>query len=146
VKVKVSVVGLKELDARLGQLKPSTGKNVLRRVGREALAPFDEDWRERAPHLTGALEESGSVGSKLTHTQRKQNERTSTVEVFAGPGPNPQAIQQEFGNATQPPQPYVRPAWDATKDQALEIVAERLGEEIDRTVARLAKRAAKSKG
>lgn len=146
MKVKVTIVGLKDLDAKLGELKPSTAKNVLRRVGREALGPFDEAWREKAPHLTGALEASGSVGSKLTRTQRKQNERTSTVEVFAGPGPNPQAIQQEFGNATQPPQPYVRPAWEATKDQALEIVAARLGEEIDRTVARLAKRAARSKG
>lgn len=145
-RVTVSVAGLKDLDKALGQLKASTAKGVLRRVGKAALASFDEAWRAAAPHLSGKLEESGSVGSKLSRGQRAEHERESFVEVFAGPGPLPQAIVQEFGSATNTPQPFVRPAWEATKDQALEIVKTELGAEIVKTKARAAKRAAKLAG
>ena len=144
MKLAVSVSGLRELDAKLGELKASTAKGVLRRVGKAALAPFDAAWRAGAPRLSGTLAESGSVGSKLTKSQRKAVERQSFVEVFAGPGPNPQAIQQEFGNANQPPQAFVRPAWEATKDQVLENVRTGLGDEIIKTNARADKRAAKA--
>jgi len=143
VKVTVSLQGLRELDARLGALKRSTAKGVLRRVGKAALQPFDEAWRKAAPHLSGQLAASGSVGSKLTRTQRRDHERESFVEVFAGPGALPQAIVQEFGSATNRPQPFVRPAWDATKDQVLANVKTLLGDEIDKTARRAAARAAK---
>ncbi|MBX3482533.1 HK97-gp10 family putative phage morphogenesis protein [Phenylobacterium sp.] len=139
--VKVEVLGLKQLDEALGQLKLSTAKNVLRRTGRKALAPFDEAWRARAPEHTHALERSGGVGSNLTREQRRSHERESFVEVFAGPGPLPQAIQQEFGNINHPPQPYFRPAWEATKDQVLQIVVDTLGGEIAASARRAAARA-----
>jgi HK97 gp10 family phage protein len=135
--------GLKDLDAALGQLPQSTGKNVLRRVGRAALQPVDDRWRELAPHLTGQLEESGSVGSKLSRRQRKAQERENYVEVFAGPGPNPQAIQGEFGNQHQAAQPFLRPAWDEKQGEVLQIVADQLGAEIQKAAARLARKAAK---
>lgn len=145
MKLKVKVEGLADLDAKLADLGVSTGKNVLRRTGRYALEVFDEAWRSRAPRLTGALEESGGVGSKLTRSQRKARERESFVEVFAGPGPNPQAVQQEFGNANQPAQPFARPAWDATKDQVLERVKDQLAVEVDRAARRKARKEAKAR-
>ena len=143
---KFRVEGLAELDRALGELTPAAGKGVLRRVGRQALEPFDDAWRAKAPHLTGALEESGGVGSKLTRSQRRQHERDSFVEVHAGPGPNPQAIKQEFGTFKEPAQPFARPAWDQTKVQALEIVKTNLGAEIEKSAKRLARRAAKAGG
>lgn len=144
MKTRVQVEGLRELDAALGELKKSTAKGVLRRTGRQALEPFDQAWRSLAPHLTGALERSGAVGSKLSRSQRAEAERDSFVEVFAGPGPLPQAIIQEFGSSTNHPQPFMRPAWDRTKDQVLQRVKQFLGDEIQKTAARAAKRAAKA--
>lgn len=144
MKVTVAISGLRELDAKLGELKASTAKGVLRRTGKYALEVFDEAWRAAAPRLTGELADSGSVGSKLTRSQRAAAERKSFIEVFAGPGPNPQAVQQEFGNAEQPAQPFMRPAWENTKDQVLQRVADGLGDEIIKTKARAAKRAAKA--
>lgn len=140
----VILEGFSDLDAALGELKASTAKGVLRRVGAKALEPFDQAWRDRAPRRTGQLAESGDVGTKLSRRQRAQaeQERDSFVEVFAGPGTNPQAIQEEFGNRHQPATPYVRPAWDATQGRALEIVGEQLGGEIAKTAARAAARAA----
>ena len=146
MKTTMTVEGLRELDAALGQLTFSAAKGVLRRVGRKALQPFDDAWRDKAPHLTGALEESGSVGSKLTRSVRKAVERDSFVEVFAGPGPNPQATLQEFGTFSNAPQPFARPAWEETKDQALKIVSDELGTEIDKAANRAARKAAKAAG
>lgn len=144
MKMTVRVEGLADLDKALGQFKASTAKGVLRRVGRKALEPFDSAWRANAPRLSGELADSGAIGSKLTRSQRKAHERQSFVEVFAGPGPHPQAVQQEFGNAQHPAQPFVRPAWEAKKDQVLDGVATGLGDEIEKTASRAAKRAARA--
>jgi HK97 gp10 family phage protein len=141
--VKVKVEGLKELDRALGELSTGAAKGVLRRVGRQALEPTDRAWRARAPHLTGQLEESGSIGSALSRRQRSQHRRESTVEVFSGPGPNPQAITQEFGTFKEPAQPFLRPAWEATKMQVLESVKDLLATEIGKAAARAAKKAAR---
>lgn len=135
------VDGLKELDAGLGGLKVTTAKGVLRRVGRKVLEPFDRAWRERAPHLWGDLDESGSVGSKITG--RKGQRRESLVEVFAGPGPHPQALQQEFGNENHPAQPSVRPAWDETSPAMPGAVREELAIELEATAKRIARRTRK---
>lgn len=144
MKTTVKVEGLADLDRALGELSQSAGKGALRRAGRKALGPFDLAWREKAPHLSGQLAESGSVGSKLTRSQRKAQERDSSVEVFAGPGANPQAWQQEVGNSQHPAQPFVRPAWDETKDQIPKAVGVELGIEISNAAKRAAKKLAKA--
>jgi HK97 gp10 family phage protein len=144
MKITVKVEGLRELDAALAEFPQSTGKNILRRTGRYALEPFDKAWRQKAPHLTGALEESGSVGSKLTRRQRKAVERENSVEVFAGPGPHPQATLQEFGTEHHPPQPFARPAFDETKDEVLDRVKDGLAAEIEKARKRAAKKALKA--
>lgn len=138
------VEGLVELDQALGELASiGQAKGVLRRVGRSALEPFDQAWRDKAPREEGHLAESGGIGSKLSRSQRKAHERTSTVEVFAGPGGHPSAVQQEFGNENHAAQPFVRPAWDETQDEVLNRVGEGLGTEIAKTAARNARKAAR---
>lgn len=143
MKFKVKVEGLKALDQALGQLKEATAKRELRAIAVEALGPFDEEWRSRAPVEFHDLEESGGIGRKLSRSQRRLHERESFVEVPAGPGPHPQAVQQEFGNSTQPPQPFVRPAWENNKFKALDIVRTGLGGRIERAAARARRKAAK---
>lgn len=146
MKSVIKIEGVAELDKQLGQLSASAGKGVLRRVGRKALQPFDQSWRTKAPKLTEQLLESGGVGSKLTRSVRKATERENTVEVFAGPGANPQAWQQEVGNHNHAAQPFVRPAWEETKDEALNIVKAELGSEIAKAAKRQARKAARAAG
>ncbi|WP_342657130.1 hypothetical protein NPJ82_09250 [Sphingomonas sp. NY01] len=146
--IRVHVEGLRDLDRALGRLKEATAKGVLRRVAVKALKPFDKAWRQKAPHLTGNLEESGGVGTKLTRRQAQMNRRRDDrafVEVYAGPN-DPAAIPEEFGWENGRAQPFVRPAWDETKHEALEIVKRELGPEITRTAARAARRAARGGG
>jgi HK97 gp10 family phage protein len=141
----VQVDGLPDLIKGLEDLKLTTEKGVIRRGLIEALQPFDEAWRANAPVLTGALEESGGVGTRLTRRQRADAEenRQSFVEVHAGPGANPQAIQSEFGNAHEAARPFVRPAWDATQGQVQDRVIGALKGQLAKTQARAAARAAR---
>lgn len=145
MKVSFKVEGLKDLDAALAELPKTAAKATLRRVAVKALQPFDKAWRAKAPHLTGQLEESGGVGTKLTKRQASLNRKRddkSFVEVFAGPD-NPAAVPQEFGTVDQRAQPFARPAWDETQDETFAIVKTDLGAEIDKTAERLARKAAR---
>lgn len=141
--VKIKVQGLRELEKALNELSMSQAKGVLRRVGRKALQPFDESWRAKAPVDEGNLRGGGGVGSNLSRRERRNHKRESTVEVFAGPSGDPAAAQQEFGNDHHPAHPFMRPAWDETKDDVLKIVQDELAVEIDKAAKRAARRAAK---
>lgn len=142
---RVYVSGLRELDAALGEFKKATAKGVLRRVGIRALEPVASAMRAMAPvdpESPGDLAGSVTVGTKLSPRQAKINrkiEGKSFVEVYAGPGPDPAGVQQEFGNVNHAPQPFARPAWDANKGRVLEIVTTDLGAEIEKTARRVRK-------
>jgi HK97 gp10 family phage protein len=145
VKYTVKVEGLKALDAALAELPKAAAKATLRRTAIKALQPFDNAWRAKAPHLTGNLDESGGVGTKLTTRQGRLNRKRddkSFVEVFAGPN-DAAAVPQEFGTVEQPAQPFARPAWDETQSETLAIVQTELAGEIDKTAQRLARKAAR---
>lgn len=140
----VEISGLREAIAGLEELKLSTAKGVLRRVGIAALKPFVEAMEADTPRRTGHLAASETAGSKLSPRQARlaAAEKDSLVEVYAGPGPLPQAVQEEFGNRHQPARPFVRPAWDQTKGQVIQNVADGLGAEVQKTAERVARRAA----
>lgn len=144
---KVKLEGLKELEAALGQLPKATGRNVLRRVLKEAGEPIAQAARAKAPRETGNLIESIDVGTRLTRRQTGQHKKQSTVEMHVGSGPNPQSITQEFGTFKEPAQPFMRPAWDSQKRAALDIIYNLLWPEIERAATRhankLARKAAK---
>lgn len=144
----VRIDGLRELDAALGELPKATGKAVLRRVAKKALEPVAEDYRSHVRVDQGALRDSIGVGTKLTKRQasayRKMfRDDKAAVEVFAGAGGLTQAITEEFGTPTQPPQGALRASWDTNKDGVLNTVANSLGEEIDKAAQRLARKAAR---
>lgn len=50
---------------------------------------------------------------------------------------------QEFGTAHHKPQPFMRPAWDANDERALEVMRETLGTEIEKTRTRIRKKNAR---
>lgn len=145
--VTIKIDGLKDLDRALSELPKTTARATLRRVGIKALQPFDKAWRANAERnrLTGALDGSGGVGTKLTRRQAQQAKKSDDkafVEVYAGPN-NPAAVPGEFGTVDQPPRPFMRPAWDATAGQVLQIVSDELGTEIDKSAKRVARKAAR---
>jgi len=149
---RVKVEGLHELDVALGKLSKASGKAVLRRVGRMALEPMAKMAAQRAPDdpITGApdLHRSIVISSKQKSGRQLRFARSkSTVALYMGPdkGGYPQAIVQEFGTVHHAASPYMTPAWEAEKRHALEIIKDKLGEEIQKTAKRVAARAAKKR-
>ena len=135
----VKVEGLRELDAALSELPKATSRNVMRRAGIKALEPMAEEMRRRVPVDSGDLKEGIAVSTRNPRRNRRQSE----VEVYAGPGRHPQAHLREFGGDGNPPEPYVRPAWDGGKTELLDTVKQDLWSEIEKAAARLAKKAAR---
>jgi len=142
---RTKVEGLRELEAALRELPKATGKNVLRRTVKKAAAPTEAVAEALAPKLTGTLERNISTGTKLTRRQakmvRKANSKSS-VELHVGTA-DPAGIATEFGNEHQSAEPWMRPAWDQTKDGALSSISTDLGDEIEKARARLSRKAAR---
>lgn len=135
--------GLSELEDALAELPKATGKNVLKRALTKAGEPIEEMAERLAPQLSGALKRSFTTGTKLSRRQKSQHEKESDVEVFVGPGSLAQAITQEFGTAHHGAKPFMRPAWDSNKSKAFDTIKEDIKTEIDKAVARLARKAAR---
>lgn len=135
----VRVEGLREVEAALGQLGKSTGRNVMRRVAVARLEPMAKEMRRLVPVDSGDLKDSIAVTTK----NPKRNRKKSEVEAHAGPGRHPQGHLREFGGDKNPPAPFVRPAWDGGKDQLLDGIKEDLWAEIEKAAARQARKAAR---
>lgn len=140
----VQLEGFRELEAALAELPKATGKNVIKRALLNAAKPIEEAAAENAPALSGHLKRDVSSGTRLTRRQAAQARRAgkSYQEVYVGVA-DPAGVQNEFGNEHQGPQPFLRPAWDANRDEALDRIKTELGQEIDRAAARLARKAAR---
>lgn len=145
--VTVRVEGLRELSYALEELPKATQKNTLRRVLRKAAANFDDIASSMAPVLTGELQRSVVTGSQLNKSQKRyaKKETKHFVEIHVGTS-DPAGIFQEFGTFKEPSQPFMRPTWDSTKNGMLETIKRELGTEIQKSAARLGRKAAKLAG
>lgn len=161
------IEGGKELERRLAALPKAMSKTVLRNALKTAAKPVLEAVRTRAPYdptPTKGFEQSKHlrdrlyISTMLVKNQKRGRRRPKgEVEVFIG-SDAPHAHLLEFGttqrfyktktgkskstgsiNAT----PFLRPAWDATKKQAKDILFSEILVQLSKAVARLAKRAEK---
>lgn len=161
----VSVTGLAELDKALGELPKATARNVLKRTLTKAAQPIVDDAKRYVPVRSGKLRDSiiasprvkNKVGnaeyaaamraglgkdaarSALRGARRAAAGTGSFAEIFVGPstGTIPYAHIVEFGSVKDSPQPYMRPAWDASRMQALDIIKAELGNEIIKAARRV---------
>lgn len=174
VKTTFSVTGLRELDKALGDLTKATARNVLRRALTKAAQPIKESAEAKLPSPgrtgVGNLRRSGiritpkrpggdvgkaafadalrAGGSRADAVSEMRAARASDPAAFAtiyiGPGRDPAAMMQEFGTVNHPPQPYMRPAFDAEAMTALKIIRTEIGTEIEKSAARAARKKARA--
>lgn len=135
------IEGLAELDEALTELSKATARAVLVRVLKEQGQPIRDAGEALAPKETGGLKASYAISTKLSPRQKGLNSKESDVEVYIGPGPAAKGVQTEFGNAHQAAQPHLRPAFDGNVMKVLEGIRDSLAAEIEKTRARIAKRA-----
>jgi HK97 gp10 family phage protein len=151
--MKMKIKGLRECEAALTQLPKATGKNVLRRVGRNRLEPMREHAAAKAPddpNTTGGRDLSSSIKirnakAKVRFVQGKFR-ADSSRGISLTMGPSKAAFHgkfQEWGTIHHAAQPFMRPAWDAGARKVVEGIRDDLWNEIQRAAARLANKKAK---
>jgi len=158
--------GLKECEAALKELPKATARNVQVRVLLKRAQPIVAYAKAMAPVQFGDLKKSIQATTQRPHGHKSPATQAfaqtiaaggsqeqaraaakavgpSPVEVYIGPGRNPQSSLQEFGTSHHPPQPYMRPAWDFGGKEAMNGIAKDLWAEIQKSVARRAANQAK---
>lgn len=152
--VTIQLQGFRELEQALAEL----GNSRLRKASaRRALLKAAQPLADRANLLAPDDPTDGfdhirvAVGTRLSRRQARQHRRMfrddrAAVEVFVGAIPHPASWNQEFGNINHGPQSFMRPAWEQDKMAMLERIKADLAADIQRTVARAARRAARQRG
>ena len=121
--MQVTFSGGRELEASLRELGSLRRvKSALTRSGKRALQPIAEATRQGVPRDTEALAKGVEV-RRLTRRQGGSADAVSLGVVFTGPH-RTLAHLYEFGftkrnGETYPARPFLRPAWDGGRDQAL---------------------------
>jgi|SRR5215217_1326374 len=145
MKVTVKVDGLRELDAALSQFTPTKRRAIGRKALDEAGEITAKAARALAPRDTGGLAESIDVSGTLSRAQRGEHVKAAEQERFIGPDSRPQGHLREFGGDGNPPQPFMRPAWDQTKTQVLDRIGDELWLGVENAVTAAARKALKAK-
>lgn len=156
--VNVKVEGFRDIEKALAELKRGTAKGVARRSMKKELKPVADLANAFWP---GSSDDVFQVTSRISSRQMGDSHMKrgrSIVNMFVGaPGGStgtPEAHLIEFGTGPRyhksgkyvgavSPIPMFQPAWDVNKGQMLEGLGKRLWDEIQKTQARLAKKAAK---
>jgi HK97 gp10 family phage protein len=152
VSVSVKLEGFSDLDKALQELPKGVQKPTLRRALKEAAEPMAEKARNLAPvdpESPGDLAGSIAVSTKLSKRQAKLHRKMfrddkAAVEMFLGAGPDPAAWNQEFGNVNHGPQAFMRPAWQTEQRPILDRLKSSLWEQIEKSAARAARKAARA--
>lgn len=161
-----NLVGLKETMDALEQLPTvSMQKGAIRNALKAAGQPIADAARDGVPRKTGKLHDSIKVSTSLKSSQKHGRFDRSVVTVYVGSS-SPLAHLVEFGTTERTldaprkvniggqvvwisttgkmsPNPFLRTAWDANKEKAVEILGRELWEQIAKAARRLAKKAAK---
>lgn len=139
------VEGLAELKRAMAQVPIELQGKVALELLRKAAGPMRDEARARAPARTGRLRKNIYVARARDSTQ--QNPLVVVRVRRRGKAGDPQNayywLFQEFGTSTQRAQPFMRPAFEATKQQSLDILTKVTAEQVEKAARKVAKYTAK---
>jgi HK97 gp10 family phage protein len=169
--VRVKVEGLREIEAALKELPKATAKNIMRRVLIARAQPIADAMRRNAPKDSGQLRDSIAVSTRSTGgsagkqafaatmaaggtrkeagAAAREANRATSGSVFVYVGATAAGFYgsfAEFGTSRQPPEPWIRPAWDAEKDNLLPGIGADMWAEIKKAIERRSRKLAKQGG
>lgn len=124
MRMKVRVEGTADIARKFKAMGKALQREVLVPIMEERLEPMAADMRANAARGSGEMADSVTVGTTLSPAQAASNVPIAPIEVYAGPGPLPQVIQEEFGNFRQSPRPFIGPAFEANVKPAMRGIAE----------------------
>jgi HK97 gp10 family phage protein len=158
--IKVKTTGFRELERALLDLPKSTARGTARRAMVQALQPVLSAAQGSVPRgATGNLAAGLAISSTLNKNQARsaRADRVGGLLTLYVGAQSPHAHLVEFGTGPRfhksgkfvgvsPARPFLRPAWDGNAAQVLEILSAHLRVEIEKTLARAARRAARAGG
>ena len=138
---KVSMHGLKELNSALKQLPDKLQEKALKNAMAAGARVIRNEARERVPVGQGPrhLRDMIVVSKSLKRRGRRLNLRGYVVVGIKEEG-RFYAHLVEFGSIHAAPHPFMRPAFDTKKEEALRIIGPKLGKEIEKQARKLSKR------
>jgi HK97 gp10 family phage protein len=128
--ITVTITGLDEVEQSLQNLSQKLARSVVRRALRPAGEVLRAEAELLAPRATGFLAEH--VGEKVTTSVREEEGRVTV-------GPEKNAFYGSFaelGTKNQAPRPWLRPAFESKKDEAVEVAVENLKEMVTEALTR----------
>ncbi len=150
---EMTITGIDDVVRALDELKESTQRRLTRAAARKAMRPVVPDARRGVPRDTGTLRQS--IGIKAPRRSKKGD-----IVVSVGPrrgfayevkgekrDPFQYGIPVEYGHVTRgggfvPPAGFLRAAFHRHRNAIVDRFAGALGEEIEKHLARIAKKAA----
>lgn len=119
----IDVTGIIDLKKKLQALAGDTiAKKVLRSAIRKSAKPMLAAAKAYAPVDSGLLEESIKLKA-IRRTRTGFGVRISTSDSdFNSQGSTFYGAMQELGTSKMAPNPYLRPAFDTTKSESVQIV------------------------
>lgn len=129
--IKVNVQGLKGIEDALSNFPPNLVKKAFREAMRAAAAPQIEAAKAKAPVMTkatsqrypGELRDSIGVDIKVGRNGVHAKVGPRREKGAGNQSPGAWGLMEEFGSIHNPAQPYLRPAFDETKDKSVEEFA-----------------------
>jgi len=144
---KTYIHGAKEIEAVLKELPEQVGRNVLNGALMSGANVVVKEARARAPRGKGDTKDAKgrNVGHLFQNIRRKRWKRGShSAEVKIGIGAAFWGMFLEFGTSKMAARPWLRPAWDASKEKALAAIGKSLGRGLERAATKLAGKYSKS--
>lgn len=136
---EVSIVGLKHLELAFAALPARVQKKVLGPALREAAKLFLAEAKARAPVKSGLLQRSLIIrASKRSRSRISFGVFFKNVEKlvkYAGGKRYFYPFAVEYGHVRAPAHPFLRTAFDATKDQAARLASQLIAAGIEREAA-----------
>ena len=132
--ITVKITGGSEIAANVARLSKALPAPIRRKILADAGEIIAERARELAPSRTGNLRDSivvsdrvrAGVGQGLTIGD-------DDASVFVGPTAF-YGHMVEFGTVKSAAHPFMRPAWDQTKDEVAEAIGEGVWGAIERSL------------
>jgi HK97 gp10 family phage protein len=134
------VRGAEQLRANLLAFPKELAAKALGQALAKGAVPFRESAQARAPRgLTGKLAAAIAIARDRKPYFSKMDARYVVFVKYKGEDAAPYWRYVEFGTAHSAPQPYMRPAFETQKENALQIIFQSLSDAVPRIASSLSK-------
>jgi HK97 gp10 family phage protein len=144
----LKLTGFKELADALRELGPRVARNSLRRAVSAGAAEIRNDAKARAPVDTGEMRKD----IMIKRERDTKGEMAATYSVFVRSGKKSRLagksrdVQKdsyywkfvEFGTSKMAAKPFLRPAFESRKEEAVKVIGEKLDEGVQKAARELA--------